>query len=136
MPNDKIWQKLMGLASEESDTDLVVCPTMFGERHAPSMRASVTNITLLNTTLGSVFCALCKGLITNLNNMMSQEVLRRNGVERIVGSGTALVKNKLLQQEIEKQFELPLVLCEDSKADAAVGAAMAIIKYSNASSTS
>lgn len=67
--------------------------------------------------------------------MMSQEVLRENGVQRIMGSGTALVKNKLLQQEIEKQYQLPLVLCEDSKADAAVGAALAIMKYSTSSNS-
>ena len=52
---------------------------------------------LVGDITGSVFAALCRGLITNLHNMMSQDVLRRNGVQRIVGSGTALVKNKLLQ---------------------------------------
>ncbi len=64
--------------------------------------------------------------------MMSQDFLRRHGVQTIIGSGTALVKNKLIQQEIEAQYQLPLVLSEDSSADAAVGAAMATLKYSKA----
>ena len=62
--------------------------------------------------------------------MMPQEVLSSNNIQRIVGSGTALMRNKLLQQEIERQYKLPLVMCEDSKADAAVGAALAVLKYS------
>ncbi len=62
--------------------------------------------------------------------MMPQEVLSANNIQRIVGSGTALMRTKLLQQEIESQYKLPLVMCPDSKADAAVGAAIAILKYS------
>ncbi len=52
VPSDKIWQRLMSLANETNHTDLSVVPTMFGERHAPDQRASVSNITPLNTTLG------------------------------------------------------------------------------------
>ena len=59
--------------------------------------------------------------------MMSQDVLLAAGVKRIVGSGTALVKNSVLQKEIEKLYMLPLVLCKGSEADAAVGAALAML---------
>ncbi len=60
VPDDKIWQRLHSLAEGSTQTDLVICPTMFGERHNPGQKASVTNITPLNCTLGSVFCALCR----------------------------------------------------------------------------
>ena len=59
--------------------------------------------------------------------MMTQDFLLAAGVCRIVGSGTAVVKNTLIQQEIESQYKLPLILGTESVADAAVGAAMAMI---------
>lgn len=128
LPEDKIWDKLNYLSQEDCGSDLVILPTIFGERHNPSQRASVTNITALNTTLGSVYNALCKGVITNLHGMMSQDCLLAAGIKRIVGSGTSLMKNSLLRQQIEEQYKLPLILSEGSAADAALGAALALLK--------
>ena len=127
IPEVKIWEKLHSLGQENPETDLEIIPTVYGERHRPTQRGSVSNITPSNTTLGSVFTALCRGLITNLHSMMSQDFLLAAGVQRIVGSGTAVMKNALLRQEIERQYKLPLVLTEDVDADAAVGVAVALL---------
>lgn len=59
--------------------------------------------------------------------MMSQNFLLAAGVKRIVGSGTAVIKNSILSTEIEALYKLPLVLSEGSDADAAVGAALALL---------
>lgn len=127
VPEAKIWERIQSLAVECRETDLTICPTLFGERHNPSQRASVNNITALNTTLGSVYSSLCRGVIDNLHSMMSQDCLLAAGIHRIIGSGTAIVKNVLLQEQIRQQYKLPLELCEGSQADAAIGAAYAML---------
>ena len=127
MPKTKIWEVLQNVGQDYGTTDLNILPTIFGERHNPSQKAAVTNITPLNTNLGSVYHALCRGIITNLHNMMSQNFLLAAGVKRIVGSGTAVIKNSILSTEIEALYKLPLVLSEGSDADAAVGAALALL---------
>lgn len=59
--------------------------------------------------------------------MMSHDVLLRSDIRRIVGSGTALLKNKVLQEEVKAQYGLPLELDNNGTTDAATGAAIAAI---------
>ena len=133
VPEGKIWEKLHALGEEgsgeeeTSDDDLIVIPTLFGERHTPDQRASVSNITPHNTGLRCVHKALCRGIVTNLHDMMSQDCLLAAGVNRIVGSGTVLTRSSLIRQEILRQYMLPLELGQDSGADAAVGSALAML---------
>ena len=128
VPKTKIWQVLQDMGQQDCGaTDLNIIPMIYGERHNPSQKASVTNITPLNTNLGSVYRALCQGIITNLHTMMSHNFLLAAGVKRIVGSGTAIIKNSILSTEIRALYKLPLVLSEGSDADAAVGAALAVL---------
>ena len=56
--------------------------------------------------------------------MLSPDELRRAGVERIVGTGSALARNPILQSEIESQFGLPLEVRKD--VDSATGAALIV----------
>ncbi|XP_070571592.1 sedoheptulokinase-like [Ptychodera flava] len=121
-PQAQIYDKLLSSAQETKETDLVISPTLFGERHLPNQRASVTNITTENVSLGHLSRAACHGIISNLHDMMSRDFLVKSGVNRIVGSGSALTRNKVLQQEIESIFDLPLLYGQGG--DAAVGAAL------------
>ena len=154
VPETKIWDKLHAISdsdtgtsqknnhistnatnntmphsSSATDCELIITPTLFGERHCPGQRASVSNITSQNTTLSSVYAALCRGVIDNLHSMMSQDFLLAAGVSRIVGSGTTILKTAALRREIEKSYKLPLILCEGSSADAAVGAALSVDQF-------
>ena len=52
------------------------------------------------------------------------------GVKRIICSGTAVMKNSIVRREIEMQYKLPLVMSEGCEADAAVGAALALLLLS------
>ncbi|XP_076332468.1 sedoheptulokinase-like [Tachypleus tridentatus] len=129
VPEQKIWEKILMTAQEEaSESNLTIIPTIYGERHLPDQRASVTNIDPLCLTIGNVSRALCKGLVANIRSMMPPEKLHEAGIQRIVGSGTALSKNVVLQKEVEKQFDLPVIY--GSGNDAAAGAALAVLKYS------
>lgn len=124
VPQAKIWTTLLSQTPRE--TDLSVVPTLFGERHSPSVRAKVDNITVDNTSLASVFSAICKGVVCNLHSMMPRHVLLAAAVKRIVGSGSVLARNHLVRQYVEGIFQLPLVISSDTQADAAVGAAYAV----------
>lgn len=54
---------------------------------------------------------------------MPREILEKAEIKRIVGNGSGLSRNKVLQKEVESFYRLPLVFT--SGGDAAKGAAMA-----------
>nr|CAD7585988.1 unnamed protein product [Timema genevievae] len=121
-----VWERVLALAEGKSaNSSLQVIPTLLGERHAPEQNATVTNIDPGNLGLGQVFRALCSGVIHNLHSMMPREILLDNNIERIVGIGSALTRNKVLQQEVEHWYQLPVQFVAGE--DAAVGAAMSVL---------
>ncbi|XP_013405429.1 sedoheptulokinase [Lingula anatina] len=125
VPDTKVWATLLEQGEEEESTDLVISPTIYGERHMPNQHATVSNINTSNLSLGSVTLALCQGVVTNLHTMMPRDFLLGAGVKRIVGSGAALTKNKVIQREIEKLYSLPVTYVQGT--DSAIGAAIAMI---------
>ena len=54
-----------------------------------------------NIGLGEVTRSVCRGVIGNLASMMTPAMLRERGVTRIVGSGACLIRNMVLQREIQ-----------------------------------
>ncbi|XP_008426303.1 sedoheptulokinase [Poecilia reticulata] len=124
-PRDScLYEKLIGSALNQESSDLMVSPTILGERHAPLCLGQVTNISASNLSLGHVFRALCRGVVSNIASMMPVEHLQRAGVRRLVGSGNALARNEVLRQEVERAFPLQVVYGQN--ADSAVGVAMAL----------
>ncbi|KAM4795442.1 sedoheptulokinase [Rhinophrynus dorsalis] len=121
-----IYTKVINAALSQNETHLVVCPTLFGERHSPDSPASVTNITSSDLSLGHVTRALCRGIIENINLMLPSHRLQESGVRRIIGSGSALSRNAVLKEEVERMFLFPIVYGKD--VDSAVGAAMVMVK--------
>ena len=64
--------------------------------------------------------------------MMPRALLEIAGVKRIVGCGSALVKNNLFSEAISDIYSLPLVIQSNmNSSDAAFGAALAVIRYGN-----
>ena len=126
---DKLYQQILDCADKKGSTSLKVIPTLWGERHTPDKRGQVSNLTSDNISLGDVSLALCQGLVENLQGMMSKEFLQSHGIQRIVGTGSALMKNQVLQKQVEQVFGLPLVLIDSS--EASVGAALAVISECN-----
>uniref|UniRef100_A0A1A8HXT6 Sedoheptulokinase n=1 Tax=Nothobranchius kuhntae TaxID=321403 RepID=A0A1A8HXT6_NOTKU len=119
-----LYEKLIRCALIQETSDLMVSPTLLGERHNPLCLGQVTNISTSNLSLGHVFRALCRGVINNISSMMPAELLLQVGVCRIVGSGSALARNEVLRQEVERVF--PLQVVYGHNADSAVGAAMVL----------
>lgn len=126
---EEIYQRVLDCADKKNSTSLNIVPTLWGERHIPDQRGQVSNITSDNSSLGDVGLALCRGIVENIQEMMSREFLCLHGVQRIVGTGSALMRNQVLQKQVEQVFGLPLVLSEN--ADASTGAALAVIAKQN-----
>ncbi|XP_061608565.1 sedoheptulokinase isoform X1 [Phyllopteryx taeniolatus] len=121
LKEQSIYEKMIACALKQENSNLVVRPTILGERHDPFARGQVTNITASNFSLGHVTRALCRGILENLASMMPAERLRQAGVDRIVGGGSALARNEVLRQEVERAFAQPLIYGQN--ADSAVGVA-------------
>lgn len=126
IPQSKVFEKLiaLGLAAPATST-MKISPHLLGERHAPTAKAAVENIDLSNIQLGHVFRSLCDSLIENLHFMMPKDILRNANVKRIVGNGSGLSRNAVLQRAVEHYYSLPLEFT--SGGDAAKGAAIAIL---------
>ncbi|XP_078080723.1 sedoheptulokinase [Mustelus asterias] len=125
VPESTIYSQSICAALNIACTDLVVQPTVFGERHLPDQLASVTHISPSNLSLGHVTRALCRGIAENLHSMLPCQQLIESGVRRIMGSGSALTKNEVLQQEVARVFTLPIVY--GKTVDSAVGVAMVML---------
>ncbi|KAM3936370.1 sedoheptulokinase isoform 2-T2 [Leptodactylus fuscus] len=122
-----IYSRVINAALPVKDPQLTVCPTLFGERHCPDSRASVSNLTSTNLSLGNVTRALCRGIIENIHSMLPSQRLKDSGIKRIIGSGSALARNASLKQEVERVFPFPVVYGKD--VDSAVGAAMVMAQH-------
>ncbi|XP_045774896.1 sedoheptulokinase-like [Maniola jurtina] len=126
IPQSKVWEKLIALGLEAPEgTNMKISPLLLGERRAPTAKASVENIDLSNIQLGHVFRSLCDSLIENLHSMMPKEILRNANIKRIVGNGSGLSRNAVLQRAVEHYYSLPLEFT--SGGDAAKGAAIAVL---------
>ncbi|XP_056415160.1 sedoheptulokinase [Hyla sarda] len=121
-----IYAKVISATLSVHDTNLTICPTLYGERHSPDSQASVSNLTSANLSLGHVARALCRGIIENIHSMLPSHRLKESGIERIIGSGSALARNEALKQEVERIFPFPIVYGKD--VDSAVGAAMVMVQ--------
>ncbi|XP_051751303.1 sedoheptulokinase isoform X2 [Ctenopharyngodon idella] len=118
----RIYSQLIQSALAQPNTDLTVTSTLLGERHDPTTSASVSHISPSNLSLGHVTRAVCRGIIENMATMMPPQSLQAAGVRCIIGSGSALSCNPVLQQEVERVFPFPVVYGKD--VDSAVGVAM------------
>ena len=121
---DEIYNKVLRHATERTRTTLKLCPTLWGERHAPDQRGQVNCASPDNCSLGDVTASLCRGILENLLDMFPRSFLTSCQVKRIVGTGTALQRNEVLRKLVGQVFGLPLVM--RTSGDAACGAALAM----------
>ncbi|XP_006863532.1 PREDICTED: sedoheptulokinase [Chrysochloris asiatica] len=121
-----VYSRMIQAATQQEDTCLTITPTVLGERHLPDQLASVTRISSSDLSLGHVTRALCRGIVQNLQSMLPFQQLKEWGVERVTGSGSALSRNEVLKQEVQRAFPFPVSFGQD--VDAAVGAALVLLR--------
>lgn len=122
---DKIWTKLIESAQDlKTENSLKFISTIFGERHDMETFGSLLNIRSDNLNLGSMFNALCEGLILNLKNMFPQQLLTEElCCKRILATGSCLIKNQIIKGYLEKEFNFAKISYKDSS-DSAFGACL------------
>ncbi|KAL4608784.1 sedoheptulokinase-like [Arapaima gigas] len=103
-----VYSHLIETALNQTSSELEVRPTILGERHNTGCLGLVSNISRSNISLGHVTRALCRGIIDNITTMLPTQLLLQTGVKRIMGSGSALARNEILRQEVERAFPLPV----------------------------
>lgn len=119
-----LYEQVIRCALTQESSDLRVTPTILGERHNPLHLGQVSNIATSNLSLGHVTRAVCRGVLDNITSMMPPVSLLEAGVKKIMASGSAISRNEVLRQEVERAFPLPLVYGGD--VDSAVGVAMVL----------
>ena len=119
-PTDVLYEQLndLGLKAKKS---VEVRPHFLGERYDTSLTGSISGINLSNFDLGTLSRGLARGIIENLRDMLPDHSFQHRS--RIIGSGNALRRNRLLQVMAEEVFNLPLSLCRLQE-EAACGAAL------------
>jgi sugar (pentulose or hexulose) kinase len=103
------------------DKGLRFKPSFLGERHDPTLRASIEGIGLDNFDAGALASALAEGILLNMREMMPAWAFE--GRSRAVASGNALRKLSIMRHHARRVFGLPLTLPE-SREEAACGAAI------------
>ena len=127
LPSDRhIYERLSTCGIRDKDhTKLTVNPALWGERHDPNQTASVSDIIPGSLSLGNVYNSICSGVLFNIKSLMGG-FLEKYEVKKLVGTGNALLQNKMLQENVQAVFRQEFVMCADS--DAAVGAAMSNVE--------
>lgn len=124
IPENRIWDYVFEKAAIESSTNgLSVTPTLYGERHAPTLKASITGIESTNLSMGTIFYAVCIGVIKNLMQLMPLQQLAKAEIDSVMACGSLINKNPFFINEVRKQLPLPVL--KGNAGDAAYGAALA-----------
>lgn len=105
---EKIYTVLQVNAGTRLSTDLKAVTSFSGERHDPTLRGSLSNISFENFTMGDIFAALSCGLVESLKGMLPIEMYA--GKSEVVGSGNAIRRSGVMQHYISEIFNSRLIL--------------------------
>ena len=121
---DVIQTAMHTMGLEKISTDMIAGASLSGERYAPHLRGSFSNISFDTFTIGDMTAALCRGLVTSLKNALPAEFLASR--KEVVGSGNAIRRSPLMQQIIRETFGCELRLQEGAEPTAAGAALLAV----------
>ena len=122
---DFVFEKLFDL-SEKSDTgtSLKCKPRLYAERHDTLGFGVIENIRFDNiSSVSGIFEATCKGLIENLNEMFPCSLLEELGCNRVVCTGSCVLRNPILKRFLAEIFGKRFTVTFKMDNDAAYGAA-------------
>ncbi|TDH74160.1 hypothetical protein CCR75_008259 [Bremia lactucae] len=121
---EQIYARLIELGLRCQDTQLVIKPTLLGERADPDASGKIQNLRMNNWSMGDISAALCRGLIDNLFEMIPKALQLMMSSQLMIGTGNALVKNELLQRFLLHHLAQPSNFHVQTAVDAAVGASL------------
>lgn len=119
-PREAVLARLdeLGLAAADR---LSFASHLAGERHDPALRAALSGLALDSGGLGEVARAVARGIAASARDLLPAAA--RAGRVRVIASGNALRRSRLLRAMAEAELGLPLVLVERGE-EAATGAAL------------
>ena len=97
---------------------MTIDASLFGERHHPDKKSSITNICSSDLDIERVAASLARSVVANLRDMFGN----RN-FDEVIACGGAFNKNPLFREALRGAFEGKSVAFE-GRCDAALGAAM------------
>ena len=126
---DLVFERLIKLNENEttriSSTQMKFKPTLFGERHDKLGFGRVENVNFANIkSVSNLFDAMCCGLIDNLNEMFTCELLKKIGCERVVATGNCIMRNSIVKSHLMNVFGKSFPISFKADNDSAYGAAL------------
>lgn len=129
---DGLWENMARLgeknrgntnlhATHTDSAGIIVHPFFGGKRSDPSVRGIIEGLDFTNFTPGNLIRATLEGMIRVLYDMIEEDVLA--GIERVVGSGNGIRKNRLLRKTASMIFGHRVVIPAHEE-EAAIGAAI------------
>eukprot|EP00050_Salpingoeca_kvevrii_P021458 m.110917 g.110917 ORF g.110917 m.110917 type:complete len:493 (+) comp9355_c0_seq1:3149-4627(+) len=121
--SDSVFQTMLLAGLEHLETPVQVSPTFHGERHSPEL-AHISNMGAQDLAIGPLVAATCRGIISNLIGLLPPILC--SALTATLGTGSALVRNPVLQHFVRQTLDIPLKLIP--AADACTGAALLALK--------
>ncbi|NMA23644.1 MAG: hypothetical protein GX938_09105, partial [Spirochaetales bacterium] len=78
----------------------------------PSIRGSITGVTLDNLSMGSLVLATVDGIVDELRVFAQDAQPTMKNLASIIATGSAVRKNHLFRQALARQFSLPAITAE------------------------
>lgn len=128
----EIWTRLLN-PRENNETMGLDCvfrvrPLLFGERHEPHAKGTITDISPKTISLDGMFQAVCAGLIQNLIEMLPLTTLRNHNIDKVRCAGKVFSQNGVMTNEVKRVFNGFSVEFSD-QFDSAFGAALAVAMF-------
>lgn len=119
-----VYEKMEELGGKKKETDLRAVPCFYGERGKRKRDSGFLYLTEENFHGADIIRSFITGMAEELHDLymrFPKEITQEK--KRIVASGNGIRKNRLLQEEIEKAFHMPIIFT-DREEEAAAGAAL------------
>ena len=125
---DIIFERLIMMSKcneDDSSLQLKCKPTLYGERHNTSGFGRIENLNFANIkSIENIFDSMCRGLIENLNEMFSCDLLKSLGCKKIVATGSCVLRNNVIKSSLMRVFGKCFPISFKMQNDAAYGAAL------------
>lgn len=99
-----VYLRMIQVVVQQIDICLIIIFIVLGERYLSDQLVLVIRIFFFDFFLGYVSRVLCRGIVQNLYSMFSFQQFKEWGVERVIGRGSALFRNEVLKQEVQRVF--------------------------------
>lgn len=114
LTREELYHRVIASAVNKSDTTLQISPIFQGERHDPSLKGSIQQMSLSNWSLGDIGAATVKGIVDNIFDRLPRNFFHRLKIQRCICTGTAVQRNSLFKSYIAQRSGLDVEILSES----------------------